>query len=159
MRTASAPIGIEFRERMAGPHLNLIVNLSMLFLSLVMIINALGIMGAKRFGLCARLKSAGAAAPFLLGFLMGVNICPPFLISIGYIVDVGGVLNGILYFVLFFIGTSVYFIPLLFLGQLGRFDRLKFSARISAIAVGIIFLAYSIYNLAGGGHVYGHIQH
>jgi len=146
-------------ERFAGPRLNYVVNFSMLLLSLVMIVNALGIMGEKKFTFCARLRSAKKTAPFLLGLFMGVNICPPFLISMGYVMDRGGLLNGIIYFLLFFVGTSIYFIPLFFLGTLSKFDKLRSSARISAVTVGVIFLVYSIYNLVGGDHFYGHLQH
>ena len=79
--------------------------------------------------------------PFVSGFLLGVNICPPFLLALTYNFQTGGVLKGVLFFFFFFLATTLYFIPLTLLGYLKPIPWLKYSARLAAIAVGLILLA------------------
>ena len=82
-----------------------------------------------------------------MGMLMGVNACPPFLLSLTYVFTLQSVAKGIAYFFMFFIGTTVYFVPMFFLGYLNRIREFQFVGRISAMIVGLIFLGYSIYGL------------
>ncbi len=78
--------------------------------------------------------------PFVSGFLLGINICPPFLLALIYNFQAGGIKKGILFFAFFFLATTLYFIPLTFLGYLKPRQWLQQSARLAAIAVGLILL-------------------
>jgi hypothetical protein len=60
-------------------------------------------------------------------------------------------LKGIVYFIFFFIGTSLYFLPLFFLSYLNRLKEFQFIGRVSAIIVGTLFFIYGIYNILRGG--------
>lgn len=123
--------------------LDLVLNISLFGLSLILILYAIGLLTEKR-GIClsVRVKSR---APLIMGFLMGVNVCPPFLMSITYIFTLHSWLKGIIFFVVFFLATTIYFIPSIFLGFLNRMKEFRMIARISAILVGVLFLAYSGY--------------
>jgi len=79
----------------------------------------------------------------LAGFLAGINICPPFLLAVTTVMDIGGALRGALFFLVFFVATSVYLLPLFFAGFVSRLASVRFAARVAAIAAGgwYIFLA------------------
>lgn len=118
----------------------------MMVMALVMVIYALGFWRPSG-SFCASGSRWAAATPALLGFLMGIHACPPFLMSVAYVFTLQSMLKGIVYFLVFFCATSVYLIPLLFVGLLGRMKEFRLAARISAFAVGILFLVYGMMNL------------
>jgi len=57
------------------------------------------------------------------GFLTGLNVCPPFVTAAAQVFGKGGAWEGGLYFLLFFAGTSIYFLPLLGVSWLQRHER------------------------------------
>jgi sulfite exporter TauE/SafE len=75
-----------------------------------------------------------------LGFLAGINLCPPFLLAVTTVVDAGGVLRGMLFFFIFFIATSVYLVPVLAAGFAGRFASVRFAARVASVLAGCYFV-------------------
>ena len=91
---------------------------------------------------CAAGTRRGAALPALLGFLLGLHACPPFLMSAAYVFTLHSALKGAAYFLVFFCATSLYFVPLAFAGALGRMAEFRRVARVSAALVGALFLAY-----------------
>jgi sulfite exporter TauE/SafE len=108
------------------------------------------LMGAFMVGYSFGLLSWGAKAcarylgpvkiPLLLGFLTGVNLCPPFLASLSYVFDLKNVLRSVFYFAFFFLGTSLYIIPLAFLGVFSQKTVFQKIARISGIFIGLYFV-------------------
>jgi sulfite exporter TauE/SafE len=82
----------------------------------------------------------------LVGFLAGINLCPPFLLAVTTVVDIGGAWRGALFFLVFFLATSVYLLPLFFAGLVNRFAAVRFAGRIAAVLAGgyFIYLAASI---------------
>lgn len=75
-----------------------------------------------------------------LGFLAGINLCPPFLLAVTTVLDVGGALRGALFFLVFFLATSVYLAPMLLAGLAGRLAAVRFGARIAAVVAGGYFI-------------------
>lgn len=82
--------------------------------------------------------------PILLGLFAGINLCPPFLLAITTVMDAGGIIQGMVFFLAFFLATSVYLLPLLFSGLVARFDSVRFVARTASILVGIYFIFLSV---------------
>ncbi len=122
--------------------------LSLALLSLFIILYSLNFFKIKFATLaCSYLKLKTVKPPFLIGFLTGINICPPFLLSLNYIFILGDVFKGLIYFFFFFIATSLYFIPLIFLGKLSYVKEFQKLARLTMLIVGLIFFSYSIYNI------------
>ncbi|MBN1790182.1 MAG: sulfite exporter TauE/SafE family protein [Bacteroidales bacterium] len=82
--------------------------------------------------------------PFLLpltgGFATGLNLCPPFLLAITGAMETGKVSSSALFFFLFFLGTSVYFIPLPFIGFFRKQQVLRIIGKFAAVFAGIIYL-------------------
>lgn len=84
-----------------------------------------------------RLRSP--AYMLFLGFLTGVNICPPFVLAFSAAVDLGGVAKSVLFFLIFFCSTSIYMTPFLFSGFASRMVAVRKAARIVSVAVGGYF--------------------
>jgi len=85
-----------------------------------------------------------------MGFLMGINICPPFLMSLAYVFSLHSAFKGIIYFLMFFLGTTLYFLPVAFLGFLGKMKEFRLIARVAGLIVGFAFLTYGIYYIIRG---------
>jgi len=122
----------------------------LMLLSLVLIFNALGFLKPKGIFCSAKYTKLRTKTPILIGFLMGINICPPFLMSLAYVFTLHSAIKGIVYFIMFFLGTSLYFLPITFLGQLGKMKEFRLIARIAGLIVGIAFLIYGIYYIGRG---------
>lgn len=85
--------------------------------------------------------------PLLLGFFTGVNVCPPFLLSLSYIFNLRSVILGVLYFLGFFLGTSTYIVPLGFLGVFSKSPTFQKIAQVSGLLAGCVFLLAGIRGL------------
>ena len=79
-----------------------------------------------------------------LGFLAGINICPPFLLAITTVIDIGGALRGLLFFFVFFLATTVYLLPLFFAGLASRFAAVRFAARVASVVAGSYFIYLAV---------------
>jgi sulfite exporter TauE/SafE len=77
--------------------------------------------------------------PYTAGFLTGINICPPFLLAITGAVDSGSITGSILFFLAFFAGTSVFFIPMPFAGIFMRQQVIRITGKFAALLAGIIY--------------------
>lgn len=80
------------------------------------------------------------SSAFLLGVFTGINFCPSFLIALSKAVDLAGPVSGALLFLGFFVGTSIFLIPLAFSGFLAYIKNLKQIAQIASIAIAVWFL-------------------
>lgn len=80
----------------------------------------------------------------LVGFLAGINICPPFLLAITTAISFGGVIKSVIFFVFFFLATSVYILPFIFSGLLSRFNDVRIAARITSVIAGIWFIYLAV---------------
>lgn len=90
---------------------------------------------------------------FILGILTGINFCPAFLMALSNAVDLGGAVDGMLLFLGFFIGTSLYLFPLAFIGQLSKVDVMKKVAQLASILVAVFFIYEGTAKLI---HYFGH---
>jgi sulfite exporter TauE/SafE len=90
------------------------------------------------------LKNIPVMVPVAGGILTGLNICPPFLMAFTRAAAVKNIEGGMIYFIFFFIGTSIYFIPMPFLGLLRKFRVLRAVGKFAAIIAGFIYLYQGI---------------
>jgi len=132
-------------EKITNRTIDLFFFLSLFILSFLLILYSIGLMREKK-EICFRSRFKNAT-PLLMGFLMGINVCPPFLMALNYVFLLHAFLAGILFFFLFFLGTTIYFLPLAFLGFLNKIKEFRVVARISGILVGLLFLVYSFYKI------------
>jgi len=90
---------------------------------------------------------------FLLGVLTGISFCPAFLIALSKAVNLGGAFSGMMLFLGFFVGTSVFLIPLAFVGQLSKITKMKLMAQFASIFIAVWFTFSGVKGLI---HTYEH---
>jgi sulfite exporter TauE/SafE len=78
--------------------------------------------------------------PLVLGILTGINICPPFLLALTKAFQGSGPAAGATLFAAFFVGTSLFLMPIAAFGLLGEQKLFRSIARWGAVAVSIWFL-------------------
>lgn len=120
-------------------------SLGTISLAVVMILYSVGLLrwGPKACG--KHLTSF--RVPFLLGFFTGINVCPPFLLSLSYVFNLKSAALGALYFLAFFTATSLYIVPLGFLGVFSKSPVFQKIAQVSAFLTGCVFLLSGIRTL------------
>ncbi len=114
-------------------------------LGILMVLYAL-VQSFPHLGLCRAVAPGMRSGWYLVlvGFLAGINICPPFLLAVTTALDLGGPLNGALFFLVFFLATSVYLLPLLFSGLVSRFASVRVAARVCAALAGLYFIGLAL---------------
>jgi sulfite exporter TauE/SafE len=110
-------------------------------LGVMMIVYAV-VQSFPHIGLCRAVSPRTRSGWYLalVGFLAGINLCPPFLLAVTTVMDIGGALRGALFFLVFFLATSVYLLPLFFAGLVSRFSAVRFAGRVAAVLAGLYFL-------------------
>ena len=83
--------------------------------------------------------------------MTGLNVCPPFLMAAGYVFTLGRVADGLAFFGIYFLVTTLWFLPLVPLGAAARFDGVRWVAQLSALLAGLLFLWTGWTMLVGGG--------
>jgi hypothetical protein len=68
-----------------------------------------------------------------LGFLTGVNLCPPFLVAGVRAAQLSSLAGALLFFLVFFVGTAIWFTPFLSLGVIRRTAPFLTVARMAAL--------------------------
>lgn len=92
----------------------------------------------------AKKYSKLSANPFIVGVVTGISICPSFLGAIGRAADAGGAFGGLMLFTGFFVGTTLYVLPLGFLSFLSKNRVFRLVGVFASIVAGIWFLSLSI---------------
>ena len=129
----------------------LFTGISYILLSVFLILNAVRTHRAeKQCKVPDWMKLTNSA--FMLGIFTGVNFCPSFLIALTKSVDLGGVIGGILLFMGFFVGTTLFLIPLAFGGLLTMIGTVKKLARIASVLIAIWFIWQGVVNLYQARH-------
>jgi sulfite exporter TauE/SafE len=85
--------------------------------------------------------------PFAAGLVSGINFCPPMVAAFSYAATLKDVAAAVMYFAVFFIATSVYFLPFIFTSLVTKFERIRNAGKIAGVLVSAWFLAYGIYLL------------
>lgn len=68
----------------------------------------------------------------LLGFLTGLSVCPPFLVAGVRAAALGSLPGALVFFTVFFVGTAVWFVPLVLMGYVRRTQGFVMVARMTA---------------------------
>lgn len=132
-------------EKLNNKYLEGYISLAIIFLALLILFYSFGLL-KKKGRLCALLKQI--KLPFLFGFLTGINICPPFLLALSYSFKMADIGKSVLFFLMFFLATSLYIFPFTFLGFLGEFQNIRKIARVAGVVVGVVFLIQGIRDLS-----------
>lgn len=73
--------------------------------------------------------------PIILGLVTGISFCPSFLMALTAAFKKSGVISGMLFFIAFFVGTTIILIPLSLLGVLTKINKKIFRYIGTAAAV------------------------
>ncbi|MCR4422645.1 MAG: sulfite exporter TauE/SafE family protein [Spirochaetales bacterium] len=131
-----------------------IKRISWIIAGIILFINGVSLQFPKSL-FCQRLKFINKQnnSTFMLGILAGLNLCPPFLTAASRVFalpsDSGllSIFHGIVYFILFFFGTTIFFIPLFAAGFFNKVKEeikslLEYIARFTLIILGIYFFFF-----------------
>ncbi len=88
--------------------------------------------------------------PLALGFLAGINICPPFLAGVARVLESGSAGFGGVYFAAFFAGTSVYLLPLAAALPFTHIKRLQSIGTLACGVAGLWFMGTGVVGLLKG---------
>jgi len=138
----------------ASPFQSLIVGATYVGLAALLLVTVLRRRATA--GACAlegaqsRLAHWPALLPAAMGFLAGLKLCPPVLLAFADAAHSGTLAGGLLLFLMFFLGTSIYFLPFSFLGALSRVSALRFVGKVAAAVVALYYLVAGVLMLAGG---------
>jgi Cytochrome C biogenesis protein transmembrane region len=97
-------------------------------------------------GVTAKRGVTGAAA---LGFLTGLSLCPPFVAAGVRAAELGTVSAALLFFALFFLGTSVWFVPFVGLGCVARNQAVTTVARMAMVLIAFYYAFLGLTMLLG----------
>jgi sulfite exporter TauE/SafE len=88
--------------------------------------------------------------PVMAGLLSGVAFCPPFLLAMTDAASKGSLSYSLFFFFMFFIGTSMFFIPIPFVGVLRRLQALQIVGKMATGIVGLYYLYAGIIAVIAG---------
>ena len=95
-------------------------------------------------------RCSSLVLPVAMGFLTGLNLCPPFLAAFTGAAKTESLGESLAFFACFFLGTLVFFLPLPLLGALGRFSAIKTIGRLAALVMAAYYVYAGIKLLAVG---------
>jgi hypothetical protein len=93
-----------------------------------------------------------AIMPVTLGFLTGVNVCPPFLLALSSAAQLPQLWQSLLFFAAFFVGTSIYVAPLPLVGLAGGCEGIRIIGRLAAGVVGLFYLYSGLVSIVSALH-------
>lgn len=88
----------------------------------------------------------GAAA---LGFLTGISLCPPFVAAGVRAAEASNMAAALLFFVVFFLGTSVWMVPFAGFGWVRRNEAVTTVARMAMVLIALYYVLTGVAMLAG----------
>jgi sulfite exporter TauE/SafE len=106
---------------------------------------AASLKGARKF-----LRQWPALLPLGLGFLTGLNLCPPFLLAFTSAAGAGSLAASLVFFLAFFGGTSLYFLPMALVGLMSHVNALRTVGKLAAVLMAFYYAYSGIIYIAGG---------
>jgi len=88
--------------------------------------------------------------PVGMGLLAGLRLCPPLLLAFTEAARSGALGDSLLLFAAFFVGASIYILPLALLGALKRVPDLRIVGQFAAVIVALYYFASGLLLLGGG---------
>jgi len=85
----------------------------------------------------------------VLGFLTGVSLCPPFVAAGVRAAEAASIIAAMLFFAVFFLGTSAWFVPFAGLGWVRRNEAVTTVARMAMVLIALYYLFAGLAALIG----------
>jgi sulfite exporter TauE/SafE len=96
-----------------------------------------------------KLQSSISTFPFFFGLLLGLAPCLPFGLALTAALEQGRPLDGLGLFAAFYLSTSLFLLPLGFLGRFARHPAVRQVARWTAVLIGAFFLLLGLERFLG----------
>ncbi len=94
-------------------------------------------------------KNRGMAGVAVLGLLTGLSLCPPFVAAGIRAAELGSLTAALLFFAVFFVGTSVWFVPFAGLGCIARNQAVTTVARMAMVLIALYYGSLGVVMLIG----------
>lgn len=128
-----------FGTKISPMNRELFTGISYILLSVFLVFNAFRTSSHDKKCLVPKWSKFSQSA-FLLGLITGINFCPSFLIALSSSFELAGVSSGMLLFTGFFVGTTLFLLPLAFTSFLTTMPTFKKIARYASICIALYFL-------------------
>lgn len=99
-----------------------------------------------RIGAAKSHRASGAA---VLGLLTGLSLCPPFVAAGFRAAQLGSLIQAALFFMFFFVGTTIWFVPFAGFGCIVRNQAVMTVARMTMVLIAVYYFALGISLLMG----------
>jgi sulfite exporter TauE/SafE len=125
-----------------------LIGITFICLSIMLILFAL-VNGFPHLNFCKVIASRWPErqVPLFAGLLLGLNPCPPFIAGITDVMVNGHVVYGLLFFLTFFITTSLFLIPFVLFRFLARYGDIRKIGQLSALLSGMIYMVMGLFDL------------
>ena len=100
-------------------------------------------------------KDRGTPRAAVLGLLTGLSLCPPFVAAGVRAAGLGGIAEALLFFAVFFVGTSVWFVPFAGLSCVTHNQAVNTVARMAMVLIALYYGSSGVVMLLGKER-YGH---
>jgi sulfite exporter TauE/SafE len=94
-------------------------------------------------------RKHGIPGAAVLGLLTGVSLCPPFVAAGVRAAEAASMAGALLFFALFFVGTSVWFVPFAGMGWIRRNEAVITVARMAMVLIAIYYFCVGLISLIG----------
>lgn len=85
----------------------------------------------------------------VLGLLTGVSLCPPFIAAGIRAAQAANMIAAILFFAMFFLGTSIWFLPFTGMAWIRRNEAVRTVGRMAMVLIAVYYLFIGITTLLG----------
>jgi hypothetical protein len=137
-------LGIYFEGRIDP----LIFSIVMILLSGWLILFSIGKLGHNQ--VICKLSGkyfSGKYLPFFWGIVMGLNLCPPFLLGLSQALEMHSIFKPVIFFLGFYIGSSLWLVLLLFTDKLTKLHWVRLAGRLISFTIGLWYLGRGIFDL------------
>ena len=126
----------------------LIFSVLTLLMSAWLILFAAGKLKHK-FAFCGVLagRFSGRNLPFFMGLVLGLNICPPFLLGLSEALQMASIIKPIIFFIGFYAGASLWLVIFLFTGKLASNKTINSLATVTSLLVGLWYFVKAFIQL------------
>jgi len=91
-----------------------------------------------------------ALVPLVMGLLTGLNLCPPFLLAFAAAGENPTLTHSLLFLLSFFLGTTLFFLPIPLLGACKCIPSLKMIGKLAAAVMSIYYFYAGMLMIIGG---------
>ena len=125
-----------------------IAGISIIVTALILLIYAF-IRNFPQLKFCERFtnKPIFRQMPFIFGFIIGMNICIPFLVAVTRVILLSNIFLAVIFFMSFFAGTSLFIFPLILLKPVLKHERVQSIGRLATVIAAVYFLIIGIISL------------